>query len=316
MIMPTNLERHPLSEIFDDMDEATFHQLKESIKKEGLKYQVIVAQDKKNKKKFLIVDGWQRYKALKELMEEEVKIPGFSFNPGHTNNPVAVVIANHLARRRMTPQERARYVRDINKWRMKNDPTSEPPTQREMAEEAGTSVGTMNKVMNEDKPKKPRASKPKQEKPKEDPLPPHKPEHSMERIKREVQESSKRDKLDLLMEENEGLRMQIKDLEAEKADLDEQVGIYTNNGTAEQARELDALEAKQKEMLSLRTKTNNLQAENKKLVKQRDGYKKQLKSAEEKLDVFWEVLSNDKHTADDVYEAMKVVWGKDWRDKK
>ncbi len=141
-----NMERHPLSAAFPDMDEEDFEDLLSSIKQHGQREPITIFENQ-------VLDGWHRYRACEQLgigpmtMEFEGK------------DPVSYVIDLNLNRRHLSPSQKALAVVTCSTWstdgRPKNTPyesTKTVPrgtvskTSDEMAKEAGVGKRTINRA--------------------------------------------------------------------------------------------------------------------------------------------------------------------------
>ena len=141
------MERHPLSQIFHNTDDLHFDDLKQSILEIGQQEPILLSEDGK------IVDGWRRWRAIRQLVSEGHEIGTPWFEP--TDDPYKAVFARHIAKRNLPPKERARAIKEMEQWRLANEPGSKPKTERQLAKEADVSKTTMHNVINEDKtPKK------------------------------------------------------------------------------------------------------------------------------------------------------------------
>ena len=136
------MERHPLSQIFHNSDDLHFDDLKKSLLEIGQQESIILSEDGK------IVDGWRRWRAMRQLTDEghEIGAPFFET----TDDPHAAVFARHIAKRNLTAKERARAIVQMEKWRLENEPDSTPKTTRQLAKEADTSPSTIHAAKHED----------------------------------------------------------------------------------------------------------------------------------------------------------------------
>ena len=123
-------ERHELSKLFGDMPEEDFTALKRSIEADGLLKPIDLLDDK-------ILDGWHRYRACLDVNVEP------SFTQIETDDPAGYVIAMNALRRHMTPSQRAIVIVRAREWNAIGRREDGGFSAREMAEEAGVSVGTI-----------------------------------------------------------------------------------------------------------------------------------------------------------------------------
>lgn len=146
--LPEGLQRHPLSQLFGDIEPEQFAELVEDIKKNGQRDIVAILDGK-------VLDGWHRYKAC---LEAGRKCIGRDFPP--TADAVAYVESKNLRRRNYTASQRAAVVvklrRLTSKLSVKNDdvchdgtdsPVVTPPSAKEMAEAAKVSKRTIYRAM-------------------------------------------------------------------------------------------------------------------------------------------------------------------------
>ena len=138
-----NPERHPLSEIFGDENESNLEALKESIIEMGVQNPIYVDKDG------LIVDGFQRVKAIQALIDEGYIPPDYEVRLSEF--PCEEVWALNIVRRHLTPAKRVQRALQVDQWGLDHLEGYKAKTQRQIADQAGTSPSTVNRVINEDK---------------------------------------------------------------------------------------------------------------------------------------------------------------------
>lgn len=89
-------QHHLASSITPPQSPEEYEALRESIRSHGLMHPIILFEDS-------ILDGWHRFKACQELKIE----PRFETFQSNGTSPLDVLIANSLARRNLTPTQRA-----------------------------------------------------------------------------------------------------------------------------------------------------------------------------------------------------------------
>jgi len=129
------LEQHELGKLLPAMDKADFEALKEDIKINGQIVAVCLYQGK-------VLDGWHRYLACEELgIEAKTKV--------WSGDPLTFVISANIARRHLTPSQRAEIIAEASKWLQTGRPTSKHgkitmfSSLAKAAELAGVSQSTM-----------------------------------------------------------------------------------------------------------------------------------------------------------------------------
>ncbi len=138
------LTQHPLSAAFPAMQADEYDALKESINVIGVQNHITIYED-------MVLDGWHRYRASKELFLPcpQVELPS-------DIDPQDFVLAQNKARRNLTASQRAIAVTTVYQWRkvganqydkMRVD-TSVPPskTNNELAAIAGVHVNTIKQT--------------------------------------------------------------------------------------------------------------------------------------------------------------------------
>jgi hypothetical protein len=142
-------ERHPLSALFGDMPEAEFAELVADVKANGVRECGYLYEGK-------VVDGWNRFQAALKAKKQ------MRFEDYRGSDPIGFVLGKNLHRRHLTPIQRATIVVSCHEWatggRPKtgpSDPVSEttasqqvskPATNEQMAQEAQTSVDTLQRA--------------------------------------------------------------------------------------------------------------------------------------------------------------------------
>ena len=159
-IDPNELERHPLSEIFPDLQGEEFEELKDSICESGLQHPILI--DKNG----YVIDGWQRCRAIQALQDEGVTDIAQNFEIVESpEDAVNMVNALNMARRQMSKMDKAKYALEVEEWRLSNVEGAKPRTRKELADAAGTSERTITSARNkkagdDDKePKEPKKSR-------------------------------------------------------------------------------------------------------------------------------------------------------------
>ena len=143
------------------MSAEAFADLKASLLESGLQNPIILDEEG------LVLDGWNRHQAIRELAAENEIVVGVCFETSY--DPVATIKAHHLARRTMTEGQRAEAVVKMYKWVEKQEnltsasrdaPDSsakeikkkpqkhqkQVKSTREMAKEANVSEGTIRRA--------------------------------------------------------------------------------------------------------------------------------------------------------------------------
>lgn len=137
------LERHELSALFTDMSESDYQELVQSISSNGQREPIRAIDGK-------IIDGWHRYRAaldagvqpwIEEYLEEE------------HGDIASFVIDQNIQRRHLSEGERARIVVRVREWRAPGaksaDAEDDTRTNKQMADEAHVSVGTISRAKRE-----------------------------------------------------------------------------------------------------------------------------------------------------------------------
>ena len=142
-------ERHPLSKVWGDMGELEFDRLCQDIEKNGILQDIVLYEGK-------ILDGWHRYQACLKLYGEEhaEKSLGHTAQDFETMGAVCVdpttyVISLNAKRRHLAPREVVEKILACEKLRKDKGETA--LTNKQIAEKAGTSVRTVQRVRNEPK---------------------------------------------------------------------------------------------------------------------------------------------------------------------
>lgn len=139
------VKRHKLSKAWGSMPMASMDELRDDIKAHGLRDPVVVHEGE-------ILDGWHRYSACVAAGIEPDEV---DFDPDLDGDPIDFVISKNAYRRHLKAKDRARIV-----LRLK-PPTKVGPgrpkagerTVKDVAKDAGTSINTVKRVLEEDKPK-------------------------------------------------------------------------------------------------------------------------------------------------------------------
>ena len=172
-------KRHPLSQMWPDMNASEKRELMESIEANGVMQLVTIYQD-------MILDGWHRYEAARVM---QVNCPLEYYKE---NDPAGFVIESNARRRHISKLEITVAVWDCRKWREKNTPglnvkdiitkderdsqetpeVSKDPKEKEISEEANVSISTVQRAKraikerdqtDEKEPVKPKSDKKKKE---------------------------------------------------------------------------------------------------------------------------------------------------------
>lgn len=131
-----HLNQHPLSAAFPAMAEDDLAALAADIKTNGLRHPVVLWQGQ-------VLDGWHRFAACKSAGVEARTV---QFDGA---DPVAYVLSVNLARRHLTPAQRAHAVVACSEWRgvgRSNSARVRNKTTAEMAHEADVSPRTIENV--------------------------------------------------------------------------------------------------------------------------------------------------------------------------
>lgn len=129
-------ERHPLSALFPDLTPEEYADLRESIRKNGIQNDIVVYDAK-------ILDGWHRYQVCLELGIH----PPMKTLPTNIS-PEEYVISQHIARRQLTPRQRAELAIKVYGWSSQRGP-KDGITQEELARKAGVSRATIARAVQE-----------------------------------------------------------------------------------------------------------------------------------------------------------------------
>ena len=105
----TDIERHPISACWPDMDRQDFVKLKNDIKENGVLEPIVFYEEK-------VLDGWHRYKAAMETGATfaEIDYEG--------DDPAGFVISQNARRRHMTKSDVARCVLLTREWAKEGRP--------------------------------------------------------------------------------------------------------------------------------------------------------------------------------------------------
>lgn len=135
-----NMERHPLSAVFGDIETDDFLELKASIKDNGLIDPTIWVYENK------VLDGWNRKSAVLELDEEfdSNLAAELEFKEFDGSEPVKWVMGRNMHRRHLSASQRAAIVLSAFEWNAIGRPTDEGVTAEtlsvpQMAKLAGVS---------------------------------------------------------------------------------------------------------------------------------------------------------------------------------
>lgn len=130
-----HLNQHPLSAAFPSMSSDDLAALAEDIKTNGLRHPVVLWQGQ-------VLDGWHRFSACKAA---GVEVRTVQFDGA---DPVAYVLSANLARRHLTPAQRAHAVVACSEWRGvgRYSAALQSKTTAEMAREADVSPRTIQNV--------------------------------------------------------------------------------------------------------------------------------------------------------------------------
>lgn len=129
-------KQHPLSCAFPEMQDDEFQVLCDSIESIGVQNPITLFEG-------MVIDGWHRYKAAKQ-----VNIDCPSVLLGNVD-PQDFVIAQNKARRNLTPSQRAIAVTTVYEWHSVGRPSNwtpvanKPKSAQQLADIAGVSVGTI-----------------------------------------------------------------------------------------------------------------------------------------------------------------------------
>ena len=151
--MRLDYKRHPLSEVCRDIPEKEFESLKYNILLNGVVRNTIFTLDGK------ILDGWHRYKAVKELTEEgmislDVGLTyELSFIEYDGADPVRFVLSKNIHRRHLTVSQRSAIIVDAYKWFKRGQRNQMGPlgpfdskTLAEMIKEAGVGESSIKRA--------------------------------------------------------------------------------------------------------------------------------------------------------------------------
>ena len=144
MSAPADLERHPLSAVWGDMPDAEFEALVEDVRIHGVRQPIALYEGK-------VVDGWHRIQAAIRAGLHDVETFKIEDSP-EGDDPAGFVIAANAFRRHLTPGDRARIILDLRGHdsapvgtNQHEGPSHDAPTNRELADEAGVSVPTIER---------------------------------------------------------------------------------------------------------------------------------------------------------------------------
>lgn len=133
-----NLERHPLSAMLGDIDEASYQELVESIAKNTQREPILVTEDN------YVIDGWHRYRAARDAGVEPWIEP---FDEQNYGDLAAYVIDMNIRRRHLSQMDKARIEVEVREWRPHGITTDENTfTTQQMAQEAGVSERTIKRA--------------------------------------------------------------------------------------------------------------------------------------------------------------------------
>ena len=135
-----NLERHPLSALFGNMDDASYQELVESIAKNGQREAILLTEDN------YVIDGWHRYRAAKDAGVD----PWFdTYDEERDGELAGYVIDMNLKRRHLNAMDRARIEVEVREWRphgITSNVDDNTFTTQQMAQEAGVSERTIKRA--------------------------------------------------------------------------------------------------------------------------------------------------------------------------
>ena len=137
--MDQNLERHPLSAVWGDMETEDYNKLEEDIEKYGIHQPIITHEGK-------IIDGWHRYRAARKLQIDAVMQPMDSYL-----DPIAFVCSLNGKRRHLTKREVVERILACFNWKPETEETEDfesvpQPTVQQVADMAGTSKRIVQRV--------------------------------------------------------------------------------------------------------------------------------------------------------------------------
>ena len=126
----TLMERHYLSAIWGDMEEAQYADLVRSVQHDGLDNPTIIVLDG------MILDGWHRYNAAMDgKVSEELKFEDYV-----GTNPADLVIRANSLRRHLNAGQRVSIVQACHEWRTSGGRPSTMPKPSDFLETFATEV--------------------------------------------------------------------------------------------------------------------------------------------------------------------------------
>lgn len=141
--MKSTYEQHEFGQLIPKMLAKQFTELQESIASQGVRQPIILHDGK-------VLDGWNRYTAVNNLLDEGQEIPGtikYEIFTGTDKEALELVLALNLGRRHITEEKRVKLALDIRKNLEKLKPeVSEKELDRQSAESAGTSARTVQRA--------------------------------------------------------------------------------------------------------------------------------------------------------------------------
>ena len=254
------IERHELSALFTDMSESDYQDLVQSISAHGQREPIRIIDGK-------IIDGWHRYRAA---LDAGVQPWIEDYQEAEHGEIADFVIDQNIHRRHLSEGDRARIVVRVREWRAPGaksaDANDATRTNKQMADEAHVSVGTISRAKRELKaeneppaPARPVVSEYDEEYEDEDDAPytetPAAPAAEPPRLTNEQR----------LEAEIEIARRDVVALTQERDDLRERLGSYEraeNDVTAEIDSLNDRLMAERSQREDLQTRLDEAHAQN------------------------------------------------------
>ena len=241
------LTRHPLSALWGDMPEEQFADLVESVRTSGVGPIVRTL-------KGAVLDGWHRHQAALAAGVEPIVAEW------HGSDPAAYVIKENALRRHLTPGQRAACIVACHEWRGPGRPkkpepgsgSSEPPTEAQMAAEAGVSDRTVRDAKTAEKAglgdavrsgelsPKAAAAQARQQQAGPDAEPVPRPPTRTERLEAE----------------RDGLALDVEDKATRLDELEDQVRFHEGNMNEQEAERHKAYTALQAELSTARSQIN------------------------------------------------------------
>ena len=150
LIDSSTLERHEMSAIFRDMSDEEYQSLLVSVEQDGFIDNVVRLYEGQ------ILDGWNRYRAAKELnLIRKLRFKQWHEDEHRDGDPRVFVLGRNLYRRHQDKAVRAqitvtfneRFGLGMNQHSERVHQNDEPKTREELAKEAGVSTATIDRAI-------------------------------------------------------------------------------------------------------------------------------------------------------------------------